>query len=61
MIPVFERAKTFHALDRAASVIGTIYNTLNLLWILPEITSAQSNVVFSHKIEIFLFYALNAM
>jgi hypothetical protein len=22
MIPVFERAKTFHALDRAATVIG---------------------------------------
>jgi hypothetical protein len=26
MIPVFERAKTFHALDRAANVIGVIFN-----------------------------------
>jgi hypothetical protein len=25
MIPVFERAKTFHALDRTATVIGSLF------------------------------------
>jgi hypothetical protein len=25
MIPMFDRAKTVHALDRAATVIGTLY------------------------------------
>jgi hypothetical protein len=32
MIPVFERAKTVHALDRAATVSGKIYTgALNIL------------------------------
>jgi hypothetical protein len=29
-ITVFERAKTVHALDRAATVIGTYYNLIEL-------------------------------
>jgi hypothetical protein len=28
MIPAFERAKTAHALDSAATVIGNIHNTV---------------------------------
>jgi hypothetical protein len=31
MIPVFERAKTVHALDRAATVIGHVYYLLEML------------------------------
>jgi hypothetical protein len=31
-IPVFERAKTVHALDRAATVIGVSGNNRLLLW-----------------------------
>jgi hypothetical protein len=30
MIPVLERAKTVHALDRAATVIGNIHLLLNV-------------------------------
>jgi hypothetical protein len=29
-IPVFEKAETVHALDRAATVIGTFHNCLSL-------------------------------
>jgi hypothetical protein len=31
-IPVFERAKKFHALDGAAIVIGLIYHTAPILY-----------------------------
>jgi hypothetical protein len=30
MVPVFEREKTVHALDRAATMIGQLYPTLRL-------------------------------
>jgi hypothetical protein len=30
-IPVFERVKTVHALDRAATMIGYLYNSLGVL------------------------------
>jgi hypothetical protein len=33
MISVFERTKTVHALDHAATVIGTAYFTFLNLWI----------------------------
>jgi hypothetical protein len=32
-IPVFERAKTFHALDRAATAIGTLHTVVDcIMW-----------------------------
>jgi hypothetical protein len=31
MIPVFERAKKFHASDREATVISSIYHTTKIL------------------------------
>jgi hypothetical protein len=33
MIPVFERAKTVHALDCAATVIGIIYHTSEVIFL----------------------------
>jgi hypothetical protein len=42
-IPVFERAKTFHALDCAATVIGTMYaNTTKLC-------RRQAEVILNHR------------
>jgi hypothetical protein len=45
MIPVFEGAKTVHASDRAATVIGrkTFYFMLLLLKIIPYLVSATEN------------------
>jgi hypothetical protein len=31
-IPVFKRAKTFHALDRAATVTGNLYVYLDIIY-----------------------------
>jgi hypothetical protein len=31
-VPVFERTKTFHALDRAATVIGSLFSECSILW-----------------------------
>jgi hypothetical protein len=45
-IPVFERAKTFHALDRAATVIGAILRKLRTLtWKAPIYSKCQHNIV----------------
>jgi hypothetical protein len=42
-IPVFEREKIIHALDRAATVIGTLYfRNRNLSW-MPERRTRASN------------------
>jgi hypothetical protein len=35
MIPMFERAKTIHALDRATTVIGFIYFNTNKFCMFP--------------------------
>jgi hypothetical protein len=48
MIPAFERTKTFHALDRAATVIGhvtTYISTKNLKPSFPNIGVVKSSVL----------------
>jgi hypothetical protein len=45
MIPVFERAKTFHALDRAATVIGHFLSLTSIIYrLLPLFTEVTSNL-----------------
>jgi hypothetical protein len=43
-IPVFEQAKTFHASDRAATVIG-------LIW-------GEENILYTYRIHIVLFHII---
>jgi hypothetical protein len=45
-IPVFQRAKTVHALDGAAIVIGRITDRQHKLWVPNMCTAACSHVVF---------------
>jgi hypothetical protein len=58
MIPVFERAKTFHALDCAATVISC-YNITILIWVLPDIIAiVLLSILYSTENE-YIWYTLS--
>jgi hypothetical protein len=48
-IPAFDWAKTVHALERAATVIGTLSVTCNV--IIKDICDTQRNVGYDNKLD----------
>jgi hypothetical protein len=52
MIAVFERAKTVHALDRAATVIGNLHRFAN--WLLKVLECSTTKTIFVQQESIIL-------
>jgi hypothetical protein len=52
MIPVFDRANTFHALDRGARVIGIfLYTSVKLLPVTPVVSDTRKKVLIYSRVK----------